>query len=473
MTVNLILNRLSMTVGLLLLAGCATVTVTRVTDDDFKTQGVRFYRPRPYIVVNQPFPIGGDDFYVYGRIDAQNRVVRIDISSLPEPLKSHFAGVSQYTCGIPFTDISQAPTAPPAPPAPGSLGQQGGEQGGKRSSPTSTQNNEQPTTKPAGDQASSASTTQPTTQQSTLRTSSDPTIDPYEKLNEYLGIVYLPDFDQQYAMSASSGLGSSSASIQMKNAWMVENIDWNVDNTQLGQFLYSNISRFAELAATVAEQAVAPGSAELSALAQQGGTQPIVVLLKVNYVIQASPGIYPILKPTEAGGYFHSGTGDNISGKTQAPPVPDANLVNQSHVLLPLSPYTVVAYNYTTKVSIQLVSAVPPATVTQKPNDQTNDEKSDDTSPTPLSVADAKTIDDFVDKNLGGGVTRLKAAIPNYQISTGVVSIVLTGPDGTNIDTVAQQLTTQWQSQNPVPTLSVGAVKKFSATLAVPGVGHG
>ena len=41
-------------------------------------KGVRYYLPRPYVVVKQEFPVGGGTFFASGTLDDDNRIVTID-----------------------------------------------------------------------------------------------------------------------------------------------------------------------------------------------------------------------------------------------------------------------------------------------------------------------------------------------------------------------------------------------------------
>jgi hypothetical protein len=411
-------------------AGCASVDVTRVRDADYETHGFRFYRPRPYVVVNKSFPVAGDDFFLYGTVDAKNRVIAVDASMLPDPIKSSFISISQYRINIPFASVSGAgqpvvqqgltpgATTPPAgtSPAPSTAKPGANAKAGQSDS-------------------KSVSATQPTTQEATLKTTSDPSVDPLEKVNDYISIIYLPDFDQQYAINASSGFGTASGSLQMKNGWMTEDASWNVDNRELGQFVFGNITKLTDLATTVAEQAVAPGSAELGQIAtglvQQGEVPPATVLLRVRYVLNASPGVYPLLKPAEAG---------NV----------DEALAGKRHILLPLPPYSVVAYNYTSTVAVELVSVSAASTpksgpvggsgLTTVPGDTVS-----------LTGDDAKIVMTWLTAHPINGLS-LDSKVPFGLTSDGTLLVPVVGaaPPATQDEFDASL------AKDPVPTLSNG-----------------
>jgi hypothetical protein len=380
----------------IVIAGCATVEVKRVRDDDYTTSGFRFYRPRPYIVMNKSFPIIGDDFFIYGAVDATNRVVVVDASHLPDPLKSQFIGISRYKVEIPMSIIKSGDHVQE-----GLAPSKGREQTVQPSGTPSTPSNG---SKQKQTEYGSVSSTQPTTQQSTVKTTIDPSVDPLEKLSDYISVVYLPDFDQQYAITTSPGFGTASGSIQMKNGWMTEDASWSMDNRELGQFVFGNINKLIDLATTVGEQAAAPGTAEIAsatkALVQQGAHPPATVLLRVRFICNASPGLYPVLKPDEL---------------SKSDGEPDS----KKHIIMPLKPYTVVAYNYSTSVAIELVSVSALPSKTDMVGTQSS-----------LSSDDQKLISAWLTKHSIAGLT----VDPNTQISldSGILTIPVTGtpPDG-------------------------------------------
>ena len=72
------------------LVSCASVDVRKIphkcqyndwSDDNQKEadaiEGFRFYLPRPYMIVNKPFPISGGDFFAFATINKEARVVDI------------------------------------------------------------------------------------------------------------------------------------------------------------------------------------------------------------------------------------------------------------------------------------------------------------------------------------------------------------------------------------------------------------
>ncbi|MEM9166794.1 MAG: hypothetical protein AAGB48_07185 [Planctomycetota bacterium] len=192
-----------------------------------------------------------------------------------------------------------------------------------------------------------------------LTTSGNPDTDPLKQVNDYFDVLYLPDFDQQYAIKVRGRFGMADADIGLEDGWLMERANISVDNRELGEFVFSNINKFTDIAADAAKAALnlasggTTGAAEiLNSMASQAETpfagetpetRTRAVLLRVRYVAEAQPGLYPILKPNEAQHTKAAGT----------PPAPgDAN---SQHVFLPTRPYTLVAYNVRHQILIELI----------------------------------------------------------------------------------------------------------------------
>lgn len=180
-----------------------------------------------------------------------------------------------------------------------------------------------------------------------VTTSGDPLTDPFVKLgNDVFDVLYLPDLDEQYAVSTSAGLGQINSQIGMENGWMVERANVQIDNREIGKFIFDKVDKVFDLATSL----VAPGAAQasaagdLAAKAKTPGAQAATdsperkdarrVVLRVKYVRFATPGIYPILKRSEK-------------------PCCD---VAPSYVLLPYRPFTVIAFNTRQQIQVELVS---------------------------------------------------------------------------------------------------------------------
>lgn len=179
-------------------------------------------------------------------------------------------------------------------------------------------------------------------------TAGDPLTDPFVKLgNDLFDVLYLPDFSEQYAVESRAGLGVVNSQIGFENGWMVERAHVQIDNRELGKFVFENLSKALDLALSL----VAPGAPQAKSAAEalkgqaakaQTATDATkealrTVVLRVKNVSFATPGIYPILKNIEQ------------ASKCNADPA-------QSYVLRSYRPFTVVAFNVRRQVQIELVS---------------------------------------------------------------------------------------------------------------------
>lgn len=184
----------------------------------------------------------------------------------------------------------------------------------------------------------------------------DPNTDPHVKLNDHFDVLYLPDFDEQYAVEVKPGLGMAGAGVGMENGWMVERAALQIDNRELGKFVFSNIQKAIDLGLDALKTAIAPGSVQAEAAAQaagqaaaakaiaQAGEDGRPVLLRVRYVIEAQPGLYPVLKPAEARALR--------DGTIPSPP---------RYVYVPYPPVTVVGYDARLTLLVELADARPQA----------------------------------------------------------------------------------------------------------------
>lgn len=193
------------------------------------------------------------------------------------------------------------------------------------------------------EQAKKTEETDVTYSSAKVTTSGDPRTDPLSKVNDYFDVLLLPDFDEQYAIRVTAGLGLAKANIGLENGWMVEQASMEIDNRELGKFVYNNISKVIDMGLKLGEAYLSPATAAADALSgtnkltQQSLQKNDRVLLRIRYAIEAQPGIYPILKPREP-------------RPTQPGP--------EAYVFAPYPPYTVVAYNVRRYVVIEAVSTV-------------------------------------------------------------------------------------------------------------------
>jgi hypothetical protein len=201
-----------------------------------------------------------------------------------------------------------------------------------------------------GTETTKQSTEQPAYTSAKVTTSGDPHTDPLLKVSDYFDVLYLPDMDEQYAIRVTAGLGSAKADIGLENGWLVEHATVDIDNRELGKFVFSNISKVVDLGIKAAEFYINPASAAIpkgsNTLFQQGFQKSDLVLLRVRFAIEAEPGVYPILKRSKQEKHHKQWS--------------DAQAARDDHyVFTPYPPYTVVAYNVRRYLDIENVSAAP------------------------------------------------------------------------------------------------------------------
>jgi hypothetical protein len=309
--------------------GCGKVVVKPVSYADRTTPGVRFYRPRPYLAVKQPFPIAGEDYVVTGQVSDDGTVVSVDASRLPEFLRERFgAKGSGDKIDVPAVSVSTQ------------LRPQGGAPAPPQTPSTKDKKKEEPE-KEADTQPGTKQQSKEETTKADVTTCGNPTTKPVEQVNDHFDLVYLPDFEEQYVVDVNAGWGSASASVGLENGWMAEGVTMNVDNTQLAAFFLRNVEKVIDLGLAVAE----PGLAQLMGVKTEAGLPAAdtvakmrgrTVLLRVRYVVEAQRGLYPILKPWEK------------PGNVASPSKPH-------YLELPCQPFTVVPFNVHRTALIELI----------------------------------------------------------------------------------------------------------------------
>lgn len=174
-----------------------------------------------------------------------------------------------------------------------------------------------------------------------VRIAGNPATNPLQQVNDYFDVLYLPDFDEQYAVRVKPGLGRADLELGLENGWMAESASISLDNQQLGEFVFSQIEKVVDLGVElvkVKHGLLAPVTTEEPA-AEQALDQKQVVM-KLTYVREAQPGLYPILKPAEQGAIA-------------------ADSTSNPWLYLPTRPYTVVAFQTTESLVIELLTPVP------------------------------------------------------------------------------------------------------------------
>lgn len=201
--------------------------------------------------------------------------------------------------------------------------------------------------------------------------SGDPQTNPVLKLNDAFEIVYLPDFDQQYAIDVQGGLGQAKSKVALENGWMLERSETAIDNRELGKFVFKQIEKFTDIAAELARARLLPTldtaeGAQESGLVDAAGAfrpeatgprgSPSQVLLRVHYVLEAQPGVYPILKPGEVEAWKRLHAQARCEQAASGVCVCERNCsTGDTAVYVPCPPFTVVAKDVYRRVVVELV----------------------------------------------------------------------------------------------------------------------
>ncbi|MCG8685380.1 MAG: hypothetical protein MI892_10920 [Desulfobacterales bacterium] len=299
------------TVLALVLVGCAKVTVRKVPSPSQyvewtdrmqekadEMEGFRFYLPRPFINVFESFPVRTDVFLAEGVVSADGRFVVVR-RMWDENGNTRYPGGFKEGLRIDSKFISrgtdtkaQSDEEEDAEPATDLPGVAPGLPGRERTPPVA------------------GATQPPTTGQNRRAVTNDNSAYAYQPMRGNLDVVYLPDFDEQYVVSSSSGLGNVEFQLNFGQGWSLQGFNSLADNSQLNNRIFDVIDSATQLAETAAFAAAGlpslptqlPG---MDAIAPQAGEEdPVLVQgtpvsLKVVIVHYAAKGAYPVIKPRE------------------------------------------------------------------------------------------------------------------------------------------------------------------------------
>jgi hypothetical protein len=264
-------RRLLAAIPLLLTVACASIVVRKVPKDgDDTITGFRYYLPRPYVAVTTEFPYDSDDFYGSGNLSEDGLLITVDAVTAKR-LDAPVVSSTEALHAVPSTGLSgDTGTSATATAATAS---DGGTDGGKSS---------------AGAADGGSSGDGGATQASFGGTSNGLVVIP----NSPFDIIYMPDFEQQYAIDIQGRFSDSELKVALSNGWMLESVDENLQNGAFGQFLMNQAGKALD---------VLRGAASLAAGLPSGGTSlsGASVALHIRQVHYVVPGVYPVLKPSE------------------------------------------------------------------------------------------------------------------------------------------------------------------------------
>jgi hypothetical protein len=373
----------------------------RWSDDDQRKadrmKGVRYYLPRPYLALKQSTPVAQRTAFISFHYDESSHSYLLDSPSgnpvwvqkiAPQKLSITAALAAtlatqnttgrtdmEKQAGTPGSD-SGGTTTPNAP-----AGQQGG-----------------PNTVPSANPPSELH----------AKTGYVNDTDPITRIGDRMDIVYLPDFEEQFVIQPTFGLGKGDIETRLRNGWAAEVFSQQVDNSNLIPYIIDQVQKTSEAAAsifttwapvaaglppnlglptskTLQKQGGKPGELDVDAARVALGN---VLLFKIAEVRIAQPGIYPILKPREIAHWFRKADalveGDSEKAFDLFLKQARTPWIRPDMAFIPCPPFTVIGFNTTSDAFLA------PATerVLQSPLEEPTGQDPEQTGTSPANVSD-------------------------------------------------------------------------------------
>lgn len=237
-------------------------TVKRVSSDDRATEGIRFYRPWPNLVVTKEFPVAMSACFVQGTLSANGQYIDMDPATL-----RFINGGAWPVSGD--GGVVQVPVAALQPD--GTL-----QAGTKKLS------------SPSGDAGSDGGGKPPAADAGT-----DVSVGPGEGtkpivLSDSMSLLYLPDESQDYVIQFNGS--AQDAKLTLTSGWMLEGL--NVQTQNIVANIAQNVLTSVLPSLEKLIPALQAGTTNLGTAAK-AATAPAPVVIKVHTVQYAIPGIYP------------------------------------------------------------------------------------------------------------------------------------------------------------------------------------
>ena len=325
--------------GAAVIYGCAKVKVRKVptptqyirwTDAQQRKadnmEGIRFYLPRPFLSVFESFPIRTDIYLANGVVSPTGDYVIVSKVTSESGLARHIANPEQ-TPTIPKNLIlDTSTTVKPHAGGLAALAKLAGPKGlgdvarmvstikdlQGQPVPTGVEGAQKPPpTQPA---APPPSAPQPTTGRGERIAKNDNGAFAYQPLRGNFDIVYLPDFEEQYVISETAGLGNAMFEVNLGQGWSLQGFNSLTDNSELNRRIFHLIDTAMHLAKSAASAAMGlpplpempPPAADIGVIRPHakgeefdGGLPGTPVSLKIVLVHYAAKGLYPVIKPRE------------------------------------------------------------------------------------------------------------------------------------------------------------------------------
>lgn len=323
------------------LGGCASVHIYKATDsgiapDGTRDDGIPFYLPRPYVQVFEPFVVKADSYLVTGRVSDDGEFLLLE--AVPEDL-AKVVSVTRGEVRQPAIRVSSIREPSPSGIDPGKGNLQSSDEAVPPAASASAASAPSEAASGAGKAESAAkpadTASEPKSGKSSLSVKQAATAFLPTFGRRFFDVVWLPDWDEKYIIKSSPGLGNSKVGVTMTQGWGLYGLDAELDNEAivkpLLQFYSGSLSALGKLAQSKIFPAGALQSADVSSDNKGAKAKPAAgqqVTVKVTKVSVAAPGLYPILKPKEAG---------------SAETIPAGAIA--AKVLVPARPFTNVAFN--------------------------------------------------------------------------------------------------------------------------------
>lgn len=285
-------------VALVLLACGGSVTVRKATSES--VEGYRYYLPRPFLAVKREFPWTSDDAYVQGTITKVGEQLFLVIDP---------------------ADIERLKLDPGRIPA-----------GSVLYSPSAIRSNQQRSIQGATETKDDGDKPKDDGEKKDEEKDKEKDKDKGDKKDEKSGeakaeetpkapasglvvineapfdVIYLPDFDEQYAIDARSGSTVTELKLHLDNGWMLSDVNQKVDNSAILTAVTTQVDKTLDLLRQIASLKAGLPTGESTddkAIQAQSGSKITVRVRTITYV---TSGLFPLLKKAERAANCHSST---------------------------------------------------------------------------------------------------------------------------------------------------------------------